>query len=790
MGFWFTLILFTISTIASRLLQPRVSTDQGREADLPTTEEGRTIPVIWGTHSLESPMVLWYGRVGRQVMSGTGRERTTQTVYSMIMHHMLCHGEIDEVIDIRFDKKSPPLTKVVNATYTRVSIDRPNLIVGGDNQIGVVADFDIYRGGTAQTGDTTLASAIGIAAVPGYRGMCHVVINARQLGASPFLVPIAYVVRRTPNQLGLSGGKHLIQGGSGLVGSGDANPACMIYEVMTNNRWGCGLSPSLIDVTSLITAGNTLFDEGFGMSMIVDRPTEGQEIIGEILRHIDGVIYTEPTTGLLTLKLARADYTLGSLPTFNQSNSRNPKFSRPSWSELHNVVKVKFTDRFDGRFMQRIAQAINLSMIPVLGGRSTADLDFPGISLPEVARKVAARELKSQSYPIAPVELELNREAWDLRPGSVIKWSWPPFGITDMALRIRRMGSGTLLDGWIPVEVVEDVFGINWTAYPAATPSGWVDPIAPPVALAAQRLLEEPYQFAAGDFRRVLTLGVRGAGVTNGYQVWTDPSGGSTYLQTEDVPFLTPSGLLGGALTYTATTLTISAGGVDMLQLASVAAAASCRNILLVDDELIAWHTVTDNGDGTYTISGLSRGVLDTTPKSHSTSARVWFVTSGVGETAADSYAADLTLTAKLLPYNSAGVLPIGSATQLSVTTASRALRPYVPTAVLLNGAAYPATIVGALTVSWAHRNRLGAWGYADSGLTATPQPGTTYTLRLYGTDTLLKRTYSGLTGTSQEWTTEAADSGGSLNTSVRVELEAVVGGLVSHQIYNFTVAR
>ena len=73
------------------------------------------------------------------------------------------------------------------------------------------------------------------------------------------------------------------------------------------------------------------------------------------------------------------------------------------------------------------------------------------------------------------------------------------------------------------------------------------------------------------------------------------------------------------------------------------------------------------------------------------------------------------------------------------------------------------------------------------------PEAGVTYTLRLYDQNGTLVRTETGLTGTSYTWSTEDTDSGlpsGEFNSNVRVRLNAVRGGIDSHQGHDYTFDR
>src|SRR6185436_468492 len=92
------------------------------------------------------------------------------------------------------------------------------------------------------------------------------------------------------------------------------------------------------------------------------------------------------------------------------------------------------------------------------------------------AQKVAARSLKTASYPLADFEIECNRKSWALRPGSVFRLQRPSLGITDMVCRVTRIRGGTLTDGRIHLEAAEDIWGFNWTAYDPPPPTGWIPP--------------------------------------------------------------------------------------------------------------------------------------------------------------------------------------------------------------------------------------------------------------------------------------------------------------------------
>ena len=121
-------------------------------------------------------------------------------------------------------------------------------------------------------------------------------------------------------------------------------------------------------------------------------------------------------------------------------------------------------------------------------------------------------------------------------------------------------------------------------------------------------------------------------------------------------------------------------------------------------------------------------------------------------------YATDLTLKIKVLPLNSRNALPIASAPEAQITTSSRAWKPYPPGNVKLNGYSYdawPAATSGDVTLTWSHRSRReqGAGGQLvaqDTAGSYTLEGTLKLEVLIAGT---VKRTWTGLTGTSQVYT-------------------------------------
>jgi Putative phage tail protein len=568
-------------------------------------------------------------------------------------------------------------------------------------------NFTIQTGSIAfSPGDHWTIGTLTARQSPNYRGICYAVLVNFYVGISSSPRPFAFIVRRCPDPLSM---------GPTIANlNGDANGAFAIYDILTNDRYGLGVLPARIDATSFSYAATILATEGLGVSMLFDSQQTADQLIAEILRHIDGVVYIDMATGLWTLKLARADYDPTTLPVIDVDDIEKIQFSRPSWLETSNQVTLSYIDRGQD-FNVRTIRAEDNGNIAVTAEVRTEDLTFNGLSNGSSAALVAARALKGFTYPIAKVTLTVNRAAWSYRIGGVFALTWVPLGIVGQVFRIANIGYGEVAAGKISIDAVEDIFGLNYTVYDPPPPSGWINPLGAPTAPPYERLEEVPLELAPTAAIYAMTLVARGEGTDHEYLVYQPVSGTDT--ETNDVAGFTPVGMLSGIYragtpALDATGFKLQANGVDLNNLVNTDAGgvALGTNLALIDEELVSWTTWTLNSDGTIGIAGVLRGVMDTVPVDHASGAIVSFVTDGCGLTQQSPYGSDQTVQAKILPVNNAGTFPLTSASYVTVTTRSRVLRPYPPGNVLEQGAAYGTrykTTIGAVVISWSSRNRL-----------------------------------------------------------------------------------
>ncbi|PJF46338.1 MAG: hypothetical protein CUN48_14305, partial [Candidatus Thermofonsia Clade 3 bacterium] len=246
-----------------------------------------------------------------------GKKYTIGYWYGLGMHMVLCHGPVDAVTEIQVGEKT---AWTGNATEnTSITINNRNLFGGEEREGGVDGTLDIMFGAASQTPNAYLQSKLG-ANIPAFRGVLSVAWRGLVAAMNPYIKPWRFRVKRIPRAWYPS--KSEI--------SGDANPAHIIRECLTNDQWGMGYPDADIDDASFTSAADTLYAESFGLSILWSQEQPIEDFILSILRHVDGVLYVHPRTGKFTLKLARFDYNPTSLLTLSPANVLAvEEFTRP-----------------------------------------------------------------------------------------------------------------------------------------------------------------------------------------------------------------------------------------------------------------------------------------------------------------------------------------------------------------------------------------------------------------------------------------------------------------------------
>lgn len=811
MAFFLTFLLFVGSIIIGELLRPKPTFTNAKPAGLgdftfPTATAGRPIPVIWGTAKLLSPNVIWYGNLFTVPIieivkyKKNFKTRKKRVVvghrYFIDMHMALCHGPIDSLGTVFVQDRA--------AFSGTGSIDLPDFFGGKDKGggLGGGGTVNLLVGNDTDPVSTIIDTNIGQPPTPGFRRVANVFLNNFEIGNDQFVDPFNFTVVRIPTGLGST-----TPNITNNFGNADANPAEVIFELLTEHTWGAGMSPGLIDLVNFKAVADTLASESFGISLIWDSKRTIEDMIQDILGQIDAVLFNDIVTGLFTLTLIRDDLDIPSLLVLDQDNiSSLESFSRGALDETVNEVKVVYTGE---GFASKTAQAHELANFNMQGEDVVSStFQFPGINDSFRAADVAFRELRSLSFPLARIKIKVNRQAFNLRPGDAFKFTWPPLGIVDLVMRVNGVNYGTLDQGFITLDATQDIFTLGNTIWAEPQPTDWIEPVNDPAAAAFEDAFSAPFHIVREEFSEFGFLSEESnmAGTvmspftedTLGYQILTrDPPDG--FSLTGDTDFPTPTGTITND--YVATEATAGGDGIDntatlvitntsRMQFLEPASAVDILqgafNLMFVDDidlqagEIMSFETFVDNLDGTFTLNGVHRGMMDTTPKTHLAGVRVWFASFGMS-TPEIEFTDLQSIELKYLPRTLNGTLAEGLAAAIPHTFTNRTQRPYAPGDFAFEGQNFGAidgdlVATSELNLTWAHRDRQEQFLRDQGDANVGPEADVDYQLRIRDENDVLIRTENfspGSATTTFDYlcTVEAADSGITLDVINNIAL-------------------
>jgi hypothetical protein len=558
------------------------------------------------------------------------------------------------------------------------------------------------------------------------------------------------------------------------------NPAHIIYQCLTDTAWGMGYPTGAIDNDSFTAAANALFTENFGLSMLWNRQETIEAFIKVVLDHIGGMLYVKPDTGAFALKLIRDDYDRDTLPQYGPTNLiRAEEYQRQAWGETINEITVVYTDYTTSKDVSVTVQ--DTANVMAQSGVVAQTRPYPGIPWPLLAQRVAMRDLNAASTPLARIKLTATRVAWAVFPGDVFRLTWPEYDIADVVYRALAVNRGTLQDGQIIIDAVEDVFALPENTYLVDQESLWENPSNEPAPAPYRAMIETPYwdlvrNLSAADLDYVdslsgylQTLAVRPSNDATNYSVCTRV-GAADYVERGNGDFC-PTATIVETLTKTTTAITL-ANGIDL----DIVVAGGYA---IIGNEYVAVSAI----DPIALTATISRGVFDTVPVDHAADSRIWFA-DGYHGFETTEYGDGETVDVKLLPVTGRGELAIASAPSDSLTFDQRQYRPYPPAKVRFDALEWPATIDGSADVvlTWAHRDRLSQTAYIveQDESSIGPEAGVTYSLEVDDEAFDVLHSETGITDDTATVPMAALISA----QIVRFRLWSVRGGVASWQMH------
>lgn len=475
----------------------------------------------------------------------------------------------------------------------------------------------------------------------------------------------------------------------------DANPAHIVYECLTNGTWGMGATNALVDQANMEAVGQVLYHEGFGMSLQWTRESAIEQFIGEVLDHIQAALYVDPDTGKLTLKLFRDDYNPTTLPLISPDNAVLDNFQRKLWGETVNEIVVTWTNPANEQ--EETVTQQDLGNITVQAATVSDSRNYYGLRNADLATRCAIRDVRQSSAPLASVDALLDRTQWNLKPGSVVRLTWPEYDIVNLVMRVVNIDYGKIGSPSITVSLLEDIFSLESASFDSSPTSGFTSGAQPPTPMDHVRVITSPAYFASrflssADAAALTYPDVLAAvlGATSNPDASFYETVGVTTLPngTQAAEVRSTHGLLG----YTTLTTALAEEAFTTIPAFAPSTPGIGPNVagfVFIGDvsERVMEIALIESFDE----SGwrLARGVLDTVPRAWPAGTGLWFYdirnTFLDDERQSDGEAVSF----KFLTVTSLGVLDVSAAPVQGATLTGRAYYPNRPANVAINGVAF-----------------------------------------------------------------------------------------------------
>lgn len=504
----------------------------------------------------------------------------------------------------------------------------------------------------------------------------------------------------------------------------DINPIHKIREILTDDT-SMGKPESDVNNANFMKAADRIWDEGLGVSWAIDEKS-CIEAIEELCYHIEAGIRVNRQTGLYEMVLFRDDwFSEDEIHDIAENKIKDLSLEVMNSDDIANQLNVTYYDR--ERIKNSTFSVYENGSILTMGHANAESVEFPYFMNMRNAEIVANWKLKQFSTPTWSGSFTTGwREARKWNRYDLIRLPWSKKWNGTILVRIMKINLGNGTDNTVTIDFEEVIpySGEMNTSIVVDTP---IDARPKPPQPSMNAVFEAPYY-----------LTVLRAGQTNAdLELSNNPDIG--YVAAIAAK---PQSNSLNALLYTD-------GGVgefeqasrldycDILQLdqtiietvssfvvtGSLTQTVNSNNLILLNGELMGFVAF----DDVTKVLTVKRGVLDTVPKKHSSGALFVF---DLPDVAFDStqYVQSEVVEAQVLTTTPSGIQELS--TGLAVEIQARAIRPYPPANVKINGEYWPEEIETDLILTWVDRNRLQQTGgeilgWFDDGVTIEPNTQT-----------------------------------------------------------------
>jgi len=458
---------------------------------------------------------------------------------------------------------------------------------------------------------------------PAYRGQCYGVFVGWKLGRDRTSVPNI--------QLELMRGAPWISGGDVSSNDTGVNPIAVLFDWLTDTRFGIGLPESSLNTSTFTGTYNDIEALAGRISPVITQQSDFRQVIAQLMEYYDGWIrrngqlievgFWKHGTGIVPVVTALTDDDL----------LAEPALEPQGWGPTFNEITVTYKDRAH-YFNDYVQVHRDPNNFRITGAPRPETLNRPWITDAAVAKQYAKETGAALALPFTRGTLTVRRE-WltnnAVLVGMVIQYNSGFYGLS-FYLRVLEIEypADNAAQAIMTVEWERSKWPSIYIPPPFVGPGGFV---LGPRSIWQSRITEIPYILQDHRFEtQLIALAVRGNVEVQGYRTWISLDSGSTYQVMPDASStsaFSAFGRLTTSLTDTDTTVYFSLYGIDLDSVVSqTAAQQSDDNLMLfVESEVLSVGTVTSLGSGAYS-ANIIRGRYGTFAVAHTQPLDLYFV--------------------------------------------------------------------------------------------------------------------------------------------------------------------
>ena len=528
---------------------------------------------------------------------------------------------------------------------------------------------------------------------------------------------------------------------AGEISAYDINPIHKIREILTDDT-AMGKPESDVNDANFIKAADRIWDEGLGISWAIDEKS-CIEAIEELCYHIEAGIRVNRQTGLYEMVLFRDDwFSEDEIHDIAENRIKDLSLEVMNSDDIVNQLNITYYDR--ERIKNSTFSVYENGSILTMGHANAESVEFPYFMNMRNAEIVANWKLKQFSTPAwSGIFTTGWREARKWNRYDLIRLPWSKKWNGTILVRIMKINLGNGTDNTVTIdfeEVIPYSREMNTSIVVDESMNEGVQPPQPSI----NAVFEAPYYLTVlrtgqtnadlelsnnPDIGYVAAIAAKPQSNSLNALLYTDGGVGDF----EQVSRLDYCDILQLDQPIVETTSSFSVTG-------SLTQTANSNNLILLNGELMGFVSF----DTETKVLTVKRGVLDTVPKKHSSGFLFVF---DLPDVSFDStqYADGEVIEAQVLTTTPSGIQELSAVGQ-GIEIKSRAIRPYPPANVKINGAYYPEShlITRDLTIDWADRNRLQQTGgtplgFYDAGIVR--ESGVTYSIELIREEEIIHST-------------------------------------------------